>query len=55
MLISVNFSIDFTRKKCAYFILYQTKILKRTVVDRTLSFLHGGPLEIRLTVPLNHV
>ena len=32
----------------------QTKVFKGTVVNRKLSTLHGGSLEITLTVPLNY-
>ena len=32
---------------------YQIRILLGDVVDRTLPSLHGGSLEITLTVPLN--
>ena len=36
------------------FILDQTSSFKCTVVNRALSSLHGGSLEITLTVPLKH-
>ena len=40
------------QKKIYLFCTEQTKLLKGTVVNRTLSSLHGGSLEITLTVPL---
>ena len=36
----------------AFHIVDQSKVFKGTVVNRALPFLHGGSLEITLTVPL---